>query len=329
MSLLYIHPCLWVNHGNLGSTGLRGNQAQYTEWRTMYYFAVGMQVVVLVGCYAMIPDYVAKNRDDLVYWELLRSMMKFAACLVNLLSAAGFSNFSVTLTFLLGGPPYNYSTCNLDDQIPPHQPVNGAFWTDRNFWHLYGTACPLLDELHPWYSMVLGSILYARLQALLLVVGAAGIHTAPVSIITNTKLHVSELVLISEGRSFWLDTFCRILKISVQMLIFNISVDTSGRLNALFLISLFLGQVMDADAGSRVFLTAGWQARAGLSLGWTNAHLLLLLVFGPHCERNTWFGYEGEFRMGKKAEPIHKDSETGENTSEGNLHETSEVAYIL
>ncbi|KAK0205947.1 hypothetical protein DFS33DRAFT_1381039 [Desarmillaria ectypa] len=113
------------------------------------------------------------------------------------------------------------------------------------------------------------------------------------------------------------------------MLIFNISVDASGRLNALFLISLFLGQVMDADAGSRVFLTAGWQARAGLSLGWTDAHLLLLLVFGPHCEHNTWFGYEGEFRMVKKAKPIHKDSETGENASEGNLHETSEVAYIL
>ncbi|KAK0205948.1 hypothetical protein DFS33DRAFT_1311236 [Desarmillaria ectypa] len=60
------------------STGLRRNQAQYTEWRTMYYFAVGMQVVVLVGCYMMIPDYVAKNRDDLVYWKLLRSIMKFA-----------------------------------------------------------------------------------------------------------------------------------------------------------------------------------------------------------------------------------------------------------
>ncbi|KAK0448015.1 MFS superfamily [Armillaria borealis] len=286
--------------------------AQYTEWRTVYYFAVGMQLAVLVGCYAMIPDYPAKNGNDLVYWELLWSMMKYAvgeplliqACLVNLLAAAGFSNFWVTLTFLLGGPPYNYST--LEVGLFGLIGISGVCMTLL--------ANPIFDKLHPWYSAIIGSIIYACFQALL--VGAAGIHIA------------SKVVVATVG----IDVFCRILQVSLQMLIFSISVDASARLNALFLISLFLGQVMGADVGSRVFLTAGWRAGAGLSLGWTGACLLLLLLRGPHCERNTWFGYEGGFKfgmLGKKVEPLHEDSETGEkgSTSEGNLQEISEVTY--
>ncbi|KAK0452031.1 MFS superfamily [Desarmillaria tabescens] len=282
--------------------------AQYTDWRSVYYFAVGMQTVVLVGSYTTIPDYPAKNGGDLAYWELLWSMMKFAvgeplliqACLVNFLSAAGFSNFWVTLTFLLGGPPYNYSTLivGLFGLIG----ISGVCMTP-----LGGL---LFDRMNPWYSSVLGSVLYACFQALL--VGAAGIHIAPV-------------ILATVG----IDVFCRILQVSLQMLIFTISADASTRLNALFLISLFFGQVMGTDVGSRVFLTAGWRAGAGLSLGWTGVCLLLLLVRGPHCERSTWLGYEGGFGMGKTVEQIREDSETGEKGSpSGDNVQTSEATYI-
>lgn len=51
--------------------------AQFADWRVVYYFAVGMQGVVLVACYALIPDYPVKNQD-LGYWELIRSMVVFA-----------------------------------------------------------------------------------------------------------------------------------------------------------------------------------------------------------------------------------------------------------
>ncbi|KAK0191572.1 major facilitator superfamily domain-containing protein [Armillaria mellea] len=171
--------------------------AQYADWQKVYYFAVGMQLVVFVGCYAMIPDYPAKNGNDFKYWELLWSMMKYAvgeplliqACLVNLLAAAGFSNFWVTLTFLLGGPPYNYST--LEVGLFGLIGISGVCMTPL--------ASPLFDKLHPWYSAILGSIICACFQALL--VGAAGINIAPVCIISI--IQSSELVLILEGRSLW------------------------------------------------------------------------------------------------------------------------------
>ena len=96
---------------------LAGIIAEFTSWRVVYFFAVGVQALVLVGSYLVLPDYPSKNKD-LTYWNILWTMAKFSVtepiliqgCLINLASSACFSNFWVTLTFLLGGSPYHYST---------------------------------------------------------------------------------------------------------------------------------------------------------------------------------------------------------------------------
>ncbi len=96
---------------------LSGVIAEFTSWRVVYYMAIGVQYFVLVGSYFLLPDYPSKN-SHLTYWDILWTMAKFCftepilvqACLINLASSASFSNFWVTLTFLLGDDPYNYST---------------------------------------------------------------------------------------------------------------------------------------------------------------------------------------------------------------------------
>ena len=96
---------------------LSGIIAQFTSWRVVYFMAIGLQYFLLIGCYLVIPDYPSKNKD-LKYWDILLSMAKFAvteplliqSCLISITSCACFSSFWVTLTFLLGEPPYNYST---------------------------------------------------------------------------------------------------------------------------------------------------------------------------------------------------------------------------
>jgi predicted MFS family arabinose efflux permease len=103
--------------GILISRVLAGVIAEFRSWRVVYYFAIGVQTLVLVGSYVMLPDYPSKN-SDLTYFKILWTMAKFSvtepiliqASLINMASSACFSNFWVTLTFLLGGPPYNYST---------------------------------------------------------------------------------------------------------------------------------------------------------------------------------------------------------------------------
>lgn len=64
--------------GILVARVVAGVIAQFAEWRVVYYFAVGVQSVVLVACYAMVPDYPAKNADNLGYWGLIKSMVLFA-----------------------------------------------------------------------------------------------------------------------------------------------------------------------------------------------------------------------------------------------------------
>ncbi|KAG6877104.1 hypothetical protein C0993_010246 [Termitomyces sp. T159_Od127] len=96
---------------------LAGVVAEVTTWRVVYYTAIGAQLFALVSGYFILPDYPPKN-DDLTYWHILWSMAKYCVtepllvqvCLINLLGSACFANLWVTLTFLLAGPPYNYST---------------------------------------------------------------------------------------------------------------------------------------------------------------------------------------------------------------------------
>jgi predicted MFS family arabinose efflux permease len=104
--------------GVLVARVIAGIIAQFVTWRVVYYFAIGVQALVFLGSYFMLPDYPSKNKH-LTYWGILSSMAKFAAtepvliqaCIINICSSACFSSFWVTLTFLLDGSPYHYSTC--------------------------------------------------------------------------------------------------------------------------------------------------------------------------------------------------------------------------
>ena len=81
--------------------------------------SIGVQFSILALLYAVLPDWPAKNAGTgVTYFGILYTMAKYAvtepvliqAGLMQFAASACFSNFWVTLTFLLGGPPYNYST---------------------------------------------------------------------------------------------------------------------------------------------------------------------------------------------------------------------------
>ncbi|PBK67230.1 MFS superfamily [Armillaria solidipes] len=268
--------------GVLVARVISGIIAQYTSWRVVYYLSLGMQGLVLVGGYLMLPDYPAKN-DNLTYWHILCTMGRFCvteplliqACLIEMAVSACFSNFWVTLTFLLGGDPYDYSTL-----------VIGLF----GLVGIFGVAMgPLVgravDKLVPWYATLLAILFLMCFLAIQ--VGAGGIHIAAVIFAT-----------------FGLDVFDNMIQISLSTAIFSIEPEARARLNAVFILSLFLGQVMGTSAGTKVFVKYGWRAGAALSLGWAGWQLFVLLLRGPHCDRRTWFGYEGgiEARRGKLKE---------------------------
>ncbi|KAJ7914289.1 major facilitator superfamily domain-containing protein [Mycena leptocephala] len=256
---------------------IAGILAQFTSWRVVYYFAIGVQYLVLVASYFVIPDYPAKNKD-MSYWSILRTMAKFAytepilvqACLVNLASCACFTNFWVTLTFLLGGPPYFYSTLAI-----------GLF----GLIGIFGVACGpmvgrVIDRLIPWYASLVAVLALLCFQAIQ--VGAGDIS-------------VAAIVVVIMG----LDVFRQMLQMSLATSVFSISAAARARLNAVFVLSLFIGQLMGTAAGTQVFTTYGWRPAAALNLGFYAWILGVIMLRGPHCARFTWFGFEGGWEARK------------------------------
>ncbi|KAG6839688.1 hypothetical protein C0991_012553 [Blastosporella zonata] len=265
--------------GVLVARVLAGVIAEFTTWRVVYYMAIGTQSVVFVGIYLLLPDYPSKN-DDLTYWDILWTMAKFTVTeplliqgsLINLASSACFSNFWVTLTFLLGGPPYNYSTL-----------VIGLFGLVGMFGVAMGPLVgKFIDKLVPWYASLIGVICLVCFQSIQTAAGG---------------INIGAVVIATLG----LDVFRQMLQVSLSIAVFEISASARSRLNAIMILSLFIGQVLGTSVGTKVFVTYGWRAGAALNMGWYGWQLFILLLRGPHCHRFTWFGYEGGLEARKSA----------------------------
>ncbi|KAI9436533.1 MFS superfamily [Lactarius psammicola] len=222
---------------------LAGVVAQYVTWRVVCYLAIGVQCAVVVMLWATLPDYPAKNQN-LTYVEIIWTMARLAvtepkliqASLICMAASACFTCYWVTLTFLLGGPPYHYSTL-----------VIGLFGlVGMSGVSMTPFVGRFIDRLVPWYATLFSTLVLLEMQGTYF--GAAGIN-------------VAAIVIATIG-----------LDIGQQMQ--QVSLTTSS-------------------VGTKVFISHGWHASAGLMLGWTVWQLVVLLARGPHCNRYTWFGYEG------------------------------------
>ncbi|KAI0033888.1 major facilitator superfamily domain-containing protein, partial [Vararia minispora EC-137] len=245
--------------------------ADFSSFRNVYYMALGVQAAVLIALWAVLPDYPPKN-PHLTYIRILWSMAKLVvteptlvqACLISLASSACFTCFWVTLTFLLGGAPYNYSTL-----------VIGLFGLVGMFGVLMAPVTGrTIDGLIPWYATLFATLALVGVQAIY--VGAAGVNVAAVVIVT---------VGLDVGR--------QMQQVSLTTAVYGISEKKRARLNAVLILSLFIGQVMGTAVGTNVFLAHGWRAGGLLMLAFTLFQLAMLLLRGPHVHSKTWFGYAG------------------------------------
>ncbi|KAK0210142.1 MFS superfamily [Desarmillaria ectypa] len=256
---------------------LSGVIGEFTSWRVVYYLAVGVQYFLVLGTYFVVPDYPAKNAH-LTYWHILQTMAKFAvteplliqACLISIGSSASFTNFWVTLTFLLGGDPYNYSTL-----------VIGLFGLIGMFAVAMGPILGrAIDHLVPWYASLIAISMLLCSQ--IIQTGAGGISIVAVIITT-----------------MGIDTFRQMLEVSLATRIFSINPEARARLNAVYILSLFIGQVIGSSVGTKVFVQYRWRAGGALSVAFCGWMLFILLLRGPHCENKTWFGYQGGWEAKK------------------------------
>ncbi|KAJ3851099.1 major facilitator superfamily domain-containing protein [Lentinula lateritia] len=280
--------------GILVARVLAGIVAEFSTWRIIYYIDVGLLAAVLVILYFVVPEYPAKNKG-LTYLHILKSMAKLAttepiliqASLITMGSNACYMNFWVTLTFILGGSPYHYSTL-----------VIGLFgligMSGVSMGPILGRG---IDRLVTWYAILIPTFAMAIFWAIQ--TAAAGVN-------------ISAIVIVCIG----LDLCDAMQQVSLSTAVFSISESARGRLNAVLILSNFTGQFIGTAAATRVYLEHGWRASAVLGLACAVFQLVILFFRGPHCERYTWVGFQGGWKW-KKVQNVDrkekKDSKKPEN----------------
>lgn len=110
-------------------------------------------------------------------------------------------------------------------------------------------------------------------------------------------------------------------QVSNSTRIYALNANARARLNSIFIISLFLGQMMGSSAGSSLYENHGWTASSSLSLGFLAMALAVLLARGPHAQK--WIGWDGGARMRKVMED---DKENAGDVEVNELERVDDVA---
>ncbi|KAH8808354.1 major facilitator superfamily domain-containing protein [Xylogone sp. PMI_703] len=249
---------------------LSGIITQYTGWRTVYFIWFGLQYLILILLWLSMPDYPSTNKG-LSYYHILWSMVCMAvkyptliqACLVGFFAASTFTSFWTTLTFLLASPPYSYDSLTI-----------GLFALIGIGAMLFGPIYSrlVIDRFVPLFAVVLG-ICYVLIG---ICVGTyTGKHTVAGPVI--------QALLIDLGQ--------QTAQIANRSAIYSIDPKARNRVNTVYMVAMFCGQLMGTAAGNRLYAQGGWIKSGSASVGFAGASLVFALIRGPWEEG--WIGWRG------------------------------------
>lgn len=261
---------------------LSGIVANYTSWRNIYWLALGLQGSVLIALWLCMPAYPAVNPSSSprslvrqyprILWSIGTMYTRHAVLVqAGLLSFCTFftvSSFWTTLTFLLSGAPYHYSTL-----------IVGLFG-------LVGAATMVLGPLYARFVVrPLGEPLFSAV---------VGITVSLAGIVVGTfvgRAHIAGPVV----QALFLDAGLMILTISNRVAIHPCEPNGTNRINTAFVCLTYLGLLSGTKAGNLVYeRNGGWLAAGGLSLAVMAVSYVIVLARGPH--ETAWVGWSGGWR---------------------------------
>lgn len=278
---------------------LSGIVTEYTGWRTVYWIALGLQFFIFVLLWMFMPDYPSTNPSGLSYLQILRSLGQLIiqhpplvqAALTGLAISGVFTLYWTTLTFLLAAAPYNYNSL-----------VIGMFG-------LIGVAAILLtpvvgrhviDQYSPSLGLSIGlvSILVGQ------VVGTyAGLHSVAGPVV----------------QAFLVDFGIQTAQVSNRTTIYKLDASARNRINSVYMLGVFFGQVMGTSTGAPLYHRYGWIGSGSAGVGFAG---LALLIFSARTPGESgWVGWSGGWREGKEKpdveEEIENDNESEKEPSAG------------
>lgn len=279
---------------------LAGIVANYIAWRNIYWLALALNTAVVVSLWLFMPDYPASNPTKSqeivktypkIIWSIVTLYPKYPdlvqAGLISFCTMFTVSSYWTTLTFLLSGPPYQYSTI-----------VIGLFG-------LVGAATMILGPLYgkyvvqplkqPLYSVAVGK----TISLVGIVIGTfVGVH--------NVAGPLLQALLLDAG--------LMLVQISNRMSIHPIEPKGRNRVNTAFVSVLYAGMLSGTKAGNVVYEKyGGWTASGSLSLAMILFGFVVIAARGPHEEG--WLGWSG----GWGVEPKTKSRSVEEGADADNV----------
>ncbi|KAI0108096.1 MFS general substrate transporter [Daldinia grandis] len=247
---------------------LSGIVANFTSWRNIYWIAFGAQYLTLVLLYFFLPDYPAKNKG-LNYFKVLWGMaimvvtepLLTQACIIGFLLSAAFTSFWTTLTFLLASPPYEYSSLEIGCfafigiVVVALAPVWSRLITDR-FMFLFSVVLGLgFEFIGIVISTFIGSFTVAGpiIHAIMMDSGANFTHTA------------------NRSNIYSLDPKAR------------------NRVNTVYMVFAFGGQIMGTAVGNRLYAQGGWVWSGGSNIAFIGVAIIVGIIRGPR--ETGWIGW--------------------------------------
>ncbi|KAK5139405.1 hypothetical protein LTR04_003609 [Oleoguttula sp. CCFEE 6159] len=278
--------------GMLIARVLSGTITNYTSWRNIYWFSLGVQYVIFALLWLFMPDYPSTNPGGLNYFKMLWSILVMLtkhpvlvqACIIGFFTASTFTCFWTTLTFLLAGEPYNYSSL-----------VIGLFALIGIASMFLGPvyARVIIDRFVPLFSVILG-------EGICLIGVVIGTYTG--------SFTVAGPVI----QAFFNDLGLQTSQIANRSAIYAIEPKARNRVNTAFMVATFCGQLVGTAAGNHLYARGGWIASGSYSVGSIGCALLVCAARGPW--EPGWIGWGGGWSI-KKKDANSADGKTAEAAS--------------
>ncbi|VDC02293.1 unnamed protein product [Peniophora sp. CBMAI 1063] len=274
--------------GVLMARVVSGVIAEFADWRSVFYMAIGLQGATLLSLWATVPDYPPKTKD-LTYFDLMWSLVTILVtepkvvqtALIQCTGSVYLTAFFVTLTFLLGDAPYHYSTLAIGLMS-----LVGIFGVC-----MAPLSGRVVDKVVPWWGAFYSTV--ALLGCMALYTGAAG-------------LNIGAIVVFMVG----VDLFRQLQVVCLTTAVLNIAGEMRARMNALIILSLFIGKVIGTSGGTAIFVAHGWRIMGVWMMGLVGLQFVFLFSRGPHAGRRTWLGWEGGLGYGDKRSKAESAEQT-------------------
>ncbi|KAG9912423.1 MFS general substrate transporter, partial [Aureobasidium melanogenum] len=258
---------------------LSGVLTNFTSWRNIYWLALGLQYVIFILLWFFMPDYPSTNPNGINYFKILWSILEMLfkepvlvqACFITFFTAATFTCFWTTLTFLLAGAPYHYDslTIGLFALIGIASMCIGPFW-----------AKYVIDRFVPLFSVILGEC-WCMLGICI------GTYTG--------RITIAGPVIQAFFNDFGLQT----AQIANRSAIYSIAPKARNRVNTAFMVATFCGQLVGTAAGNHLYARGGWVVSGSYSVASIGAALICCFARGPWAKG--WFGWGGGWSIYKKS----------------------------